>query len=192
MRSEYEVEPRSEEYYEDIFANSPSSEVSDVKSYKENLIPKLKHYEGFSGTTEIPTQGDVPTIGHGNTGPQAYMGNTITREQAHDLLVEDVEKRDSEIRRLIPRFGSLPINLQTALAASYYRGSLGGSPKTVKHINKGDYLKASQEFLDNDEYRDAEKLGRPGIRGRMESTSDALYKFCTWITPPAIMKGGTL
>lgn len=45
--------------------------------------------EGFTSVAVIPTEGDVPTIGHGSTryedGSRVKMGDTITRERAADL-----------------------------------------------------------------------------------------------------------
>lgn len=43
-------------------------------------------HEGFTSTAVIPTEGDVPTIGHGSTrwedGTPVRMGDTITRQRA--------------------------------------------------------------------------------------------------------------
>ena len=53
--------------------------------------------EGYTDHAVIPTQGDVPTIGHGSThyenGAPVKMGDTITRkraaELAHNLMAQD-------------------------------------------------------------------------------------------------------
>ena len=37
-------------------------------------------------------------------------------------------------------------------------------------------MDAGKEFLNNDEYRNAEALGIPGIRPRMEAVRDELFK----------------
>ena len=186
--SEYEIDELKRAEYEDLLNNTPTTTYRDV-TYVDDLVPLLKEYEGFSPKTEVPTPGDVPTIGHGSTGPAATPGNTITRGQAHNLLVQDVEERDPQLKKLIPEFETLPLEVQVPLGASFFRGSLGGSPKTVEHINKGEFLKAADEFLNNDEYRNAEQRGRPGIKRRMEATSKALRKHGTGIHP---LQGGTL
>lgn len=56
--------------------------------------------EGFTNTAIIPTQGDVPTIGHGSTryedGTPVKLGDKITRERAAVLarnLITADEKR---------------------------------------------------------------------------------------------------
>ena len=63
------------------------------------------------------------------------------------------------------------------MVSSNYRGSLPDSPKTIGFIQKGNFNEASKEFLDNDEYRDAENNpAKRGIRKRMERLSDELLK----------------
>ena len=51
------------------------------------------------------------------------------------------------------------------------------SPKTRRLINEGKYREASDEFLDNDQYRTAEADGIRGIRPRMERVSEALIRY---------------
>ena len=51
---------------------------------------------------------------------------------------------------------------------------MGQSPRTRELINQGDFAGAADEFLDNDEYRNAAARGRPGIRPRMEEVSRVL------------------
>ena len=65
-------------------------------------------------------------------------------------------------------------NLQLALFYEWYRGSLVQSPRTRKLINQGKLKEAADEFLNNDEYRDAVKRKRSGIREGMENVAKAL------------------
>ena len=51
---------------------------------------------------------------------------------------------------------------------------MGQSPRTRELINQGDFAGAADEFLDNNEYRNAVARGRPGIRPRMEEVSRVL------------------
>ena len=57
------------------------------------------------------------------------------------------------------------------MLGSWFRGSLSGSPKTISLLNAGKYDEASQEFLNNDEYRNT-TLG--GVKNRMNDTSNAI------------------
>ena len=114
------------------------------------------------------------TIGYGHYGADVKPGQTITKEEADVLLDKDIQKRMPEIIKAIPKFNNLSENLRKNIVSSWYRGSLSGSPKTIKLINQGKFKEASKEFLDNDEYRNAEKRNRAGIKPRMEATSKAL------------------
>ena len=73
-------------------------------------------------------------------------------------------------------------NTQRQLISSFYRGGITGSPKTLEHIRKGEFEKASKEFLDNDEYRAAVKSGS-GVAPRMENLSKALLSEANKKTP---------
>jgi len=92
------------------------------------------------------------------------------------LLEKDVQVRLKEVNRLLPDFTNFPEDAQQAIFSEYYRGSIGGSKNTRKLINEGKYAEAAIEFLNNDEYKNAEKLGKPGIRTRMEKVAEALNK----------------
>lgn len=164
---------------EDLFNESQESQVREVPGWQKELEEELKSQEGLRNKTYIPTPGDVPTIGYGHTGKYAKPGAYITDDQAESLLKSDIQDREPKIKNLMPEFEVFPTELQVPLASSYFRGSLGGSPKTVKHINAGEFKKAADEFLNNAEYKNAKANGRPGIRPRMERTSNALRKFGT-------------
>lgn len=102
-----------------------------------------------------------------------------SEKDAEDALTEDLKPRLKKIKSSIPSFGVLRPKVQEALVSSWYRGSLSGSPKTIKKINKGDFKEASKEFLDNDEYRsekrkEQESGRKSGIASRMEETANQL------------------
>lgn len=176
---------------EELFELTPQSQVENVPQWERDLYKELKAQEGMLETTTVPTRGDVPTIGHGHTGDRAIPGAKITEDEASQLLKQDIYDRRPEIHRLMPEFEVYPPELQVPLASSHFRGSLGGSPKTLEHINNGEFIQAADEFLDNDEYRDAESRGRAGIRPRMEKTSNALRKFGTGQHPSNNLISGT-
>jgi len=161
-------------------------------TYYDTLLPIIEGYEGFRDKTYIPTKGDKPTIGYGHTGIFAQPGATVNKEKARELLKQDARERTEALKSEIPSFETLPLDLAVQLGQSAYRGGITGSPKTIEHINAGQFQEASKEFLDNDEYRDAVKRGRPGIRKRMEAVSGALSKPGTGVSPAANMTGGTL
>ena len=116
------------------------------------------------------------TIGYGHYGPDVleHKQTKITKKRAEDLLDKDVKVRVKEIDKLIPDFKKFPKDVQNAIFSEYYRGSIRQSPNTVDFINAGEYDKAAEEFLKNKQYENAEALGIPGIRPRMEAVQDAL------------------
>lgn len=110
------------------------------------------------------------SIGFGRYG--ANEGDTITDQQAEEYLEEDINTRIDAINKKIPGFDDMPLEARQNMFGSWYRGSLSGSPKTIKLINEGKYEEASKEFLDNDEYKNKETA--PGIKKRMEATAKAI------------------
>jgi len=174
-----------------IFDESQEYGTRDVPAWQNILREELKKEEGLRNSTYIPTPGDVPTIGYGHTGEYAKPDARISDEAAEGILKKDIQVREPELKNLMPEFEVFPPELQVPLASSHFRGSLGQSPKTLSYINQGEYEKAADEFLDNDEYRNAEARGRAGIRPRMERTSNALRKFGTGQHPSNNLIPGT-
>ena len=134
---------------------------------------ELREKEGLRLEAYKPVDSEeYYTIGYGHYGVDVDKDMVITETRAEELLDEDVKSRLKEIEKLIPDFKNYTQDQKVTIFSEYYRGSITGSPKAVAFINSKDYAKAAEEYLDNDEYRNARKLGKPGIRGRME----AVYK----------------
>jgi len=142
----------------------------------EPYVSFLKEKEKFKAKPYIPTKGDKPTIGYGHTENVKMTDKEITEEQADLLLRSDIRKRLPKIKNKIKDFNSFPQSLKTAMVGEWFRGSLGGSPETIKLINAGKYDEAGKEFLNNEEYRKAEERKRSGIKPRMELVSSELKK----------------
>jgi GH24 family phage-related lysozyme (muramidase) len=125
-------------------------------SYAERRVVEE---EGYVPNKYKDTKGIV-TYGVGQTGK--YM----------DMSFDDTYKAHvDEARRLIPNLDTLPEKVQAEIIQATYRGDVGGSPTFRKLLNEGEYDKAAQEFLNNDEYRNTENTG---IRQRMEKVASAL------------------
>ena len=132
----------------------------------------IQDKEGFRGTAYKPIDSEEHyTIGWGNYSPDVQEGDTITREEADIQLQKNIDERLVQIRQAIPEFDNLPLEARQHLLGSWFRGSLSGSPKTIGLINEGKWDEASQEFLDNDEYRNT-TLG--GVKKRMNATANAM------------------
>ena len=153
--------------------------MADKKQSVYNIDAFKDIIRADEGLSLIPYQ--IPgekhyTIGYGHYGPDVLepKQTKITKKRAEDLLDKDVKVRVKEIDSLIPNFKKFPTDVQNAIFSEYYRGSIRQSPNTVDLINAGEYSKAAEEFLKNKQYENAEALGIPGIRPRMEAVKDAL------------------
>ena len=100
----------------------------------------------------------------------------VSEEQARKDLSRNIKLKLKGVKKNIKNFNSLSTNLKENIVASWYRGSLSGSPKTIRLINEGKYKEASIEFLNNDEYKKANKVKMSGVTKRMKDVSEALFK----------------
>ena len=150
----------AEERLVNLFKNTLRKE-ENFSPVPYKVYPKEKYY----------------TIGYGHYGPDVKLGMSIDKDSAERLLDRDVRTRIKSIRKAIPRFSTFPEYLQDPIFSEHYRGSIMQSPKTRRLINEGKYSEASDEFLDNDQYRTAEADGIRGIRPRMERVSEALIRY---------------
>jgi len=148
-------------------------EISLIDIIKENIREeeglKLEAYK------PVPTE-KYYTIAYGHYGSDVAKDMKITEKEAEEFLDKDVKVRLKQINQMLPKFNEFPVDVQIPIFSEYYRGSIGGSKNTRKLINEGKYAEAAIEFLNNDEYKNAEKLGKPGIRTRMEKVAEALNK----------------
>jgi GH24 family phage-related lysozyme (muramidase) len=152
-------------------------EGKDVEAFASDKVyaDYLKDLEKFIPKAKQATKGEEElTIGYGHYGEDVKPDQTITEEEADELLAKDIQKRMPQIIKAIPNFNNFSENLRKNIVSSWFRGSLSGSPKTIELINQGKLKEASKEFLNNDEYRNAKERQRSGIRPRMEATSKAL------------------
>jgi len=99
----------------------------------------------------------------------------ITKEEAQTLFRIDLPNYIDKTKSLTgEKFDSYSTNLKKNLISATYRGSWGYSPKTRRLLSEGRYEEAAQEFLNSDEYRNAEQLGRRGIIRRMDAVAKAI------------------
>lgn len=158
-------------------------------------IDVLKGEEGFRTKAYKDTKG-IPTIGVGFnlTRPDTEsVFKTCFGDQCGDVLsrardrnrgmteaeVERLTRHDLEntflprVQKLVKGFDEMPEGVRTALLSSTWRGSLGGSPKTLALINAGKGADAAAEYLRNAEYEKS-KREKTGIAGRMEREAEGM------------------
>jgi hypothetical protein len=147
-----------------FYGHQAIAEVERLENRKLSPIEcRVVVEEGFVPEVYRDTKG-VLTYGVGQTGKYINMGFKASFE-AH------VEKA----KKMIKGYETFPEYLQEELIQCCYRGDLGMSPKTVKYINRGEYIAASEEFLDNAEFR---SIKTPvSIKQRMKGLADALRQY---------------
>ena len=152
--------------------------VYDDKARFNKLVERIKNEEGLRLKKYKPESSeDHYTIGYGHYGPDVDSMGEITEEQAKELFSKDLSTRLSAINSNIKNFNDLHPELQDSIVSSWFRGSISGSPNTIRLINEGKFEEASSEFLNNKEYRT--RKGRmegvdKGVVARMERLSNAL------------------
>ncbi len=153
----------------------PVAGEAQEDTFLRDLTEFLKEEESFRAEPYRATRGEAElTIGYGHYGDDVQLGQRITRQEAEALLVQDINKRLPAIRSAFPSFDNLSPNLKVMIAQSWFRGGIAGSPVTRRLINQGRFAEAADEFLNNDEYRNAVQNGRAGVIPRMEALANAL------------------
>jgi len=150
-------------------------------SFKNAILLKLakkyigKH-EGISKKIYKDSKG-LPTIGIGHLikhGEDFSKG--ITDKQVQELFNKDIQAKLKLTKRLFPKFDKYIPSVQVVLLDGVYRGDISGSPKTIKLINKGEWIKASEEYLANTEYKAADKSGS-GVAKRMRENAKYMKQY---------------
>ena len=168
---------KADEEIENVKIEAKIKEDEKKNPFVAEVKKELRSKEGKRLEAYKPVDSEEYfTIGYGHYGPDVEEGMVITEARAEELLHEDVMVRIDEIKNLIPDFVTFSEDQQTAIFSEYYRGSIAGSPNAVKFINSKDYAKAAEEYLNNDEYRNARRLNKAGIRPRMEAVANALLE----------------
>ena len=96
----------------------------------------------------------------------------LTEQQIDRLFQEDLQKHILRAEKLFPNIRSYTLDQQKAILDGIYRGCLSGSPNTRRLIEQGDWERASKEYLNHSEYKNAVRNGRRGVRYRMEKNSN--------------------
>lgn len=103
--------------------------------------------EGYTGTTVIPTKGDVPTIGFGTTGG-VKLGDKTNPVAALQRAMKDVNGYEGALKRCV----YVPMSQEeydVYVKFSYNIGSAAFCSSTVvKELNARHYLSACNHILD--------------------------------------------
>ena len=160
-----------------------SSATANVDKEVTNYIDKIKGYEGTGKVVVIDGKKYFKnyrlgkekniTSGFGFNDEGNKEDGMVSEEQANKDLSKNIKEKLIQAKKNIKNFDSLSKSLKQNIIASWYRGSLSGSPLTIRLINEGKFKEASEEFLKNDEYKAAVKSGS-GVAQRMKDVSNAI------------------
>ena len=142
-----------------------------MKTSKEG-VDLIKEHEGLRLEAYLPTPNDVWTIGWGTTrinGRPVHEGESITRHQAHQFFVKDLEKFERAILRNVEV--QLSQNQFDALVSFVYNLGEGNLKRStlLKKLNARDYHGAKEEFK-KWVYQGSNKL--PGLVKRRASEAE--------------------
>ena len=182
-----EYEFKNAEYVPYLMEKEGNLEYQTSRDYYD---PKTQEFIAWNDKIKkIDDEGNVtielvPTIGFGTTSKSSSNFNVTEGQRiplyvANMALDQEIGEKLESVKKYIPDFNKLPPKLRIPMLSSFYRGSLSGSKKTIDLINKGDFIGASKEFLDNNEYRAAKKKGSntKGVADRMEELSNIFREY---------------
>lgn len=115
-------------------------------------IARLKLDEGFrSHAYPDPLSGGEPfTVGYGSTGPGIGPNTVWTEPQAAADLEQRVQANETRLGHDLPWFHDLDPVRQDVLGNIAYNVGVAGLehwPKTLAHVESGDYASAAYDLL---------------------------------------------
>lgn len=112
----------------------------------EKGLNLIKDFEGLEIKAYKDSVG-VLTIGYGSTGNHVKLGMTITKEQAEELLKQDVSRFERGVNDLVKV--TLTQNQFDSLVSFSFNLGLGNlkSSTLLRKLNASDYSGAANEFL---------------------------------------------
>ena len=121
-------------------------------------IDLIKHYESCS-LTEYSDSVGIKTIGYGHTGTDVYAGQTISQDEANQLLLDDLlsfenmlnDRLEVELQQYqFDALMSFLFNVGPGAAGvkdGLFSLRSGGSSTLWKMVQSSDFSSASQQFL---------------------------------------------
>jgi GH24 family phage-related lysozyme (muramidase) len=161
-----------------------------IKSYENEVTNSSgKHYVFDDKDPKDPKtfvntpskkRGGTLTIGWGHTGPEAKIGNTITKSKAEQLLTSDIQKEENKTKSLFPKYDNYPLYVRKALVNSVYRGEAKKGYKWVEAINAGNWGDAATKYLqgwDIDFSQAKNPKYKGGVADRMVTNQEVFKKY---------------
>lgn len=109
----------------------------------------ITRYEGFRDTV-YQNKGDVPTIGYGTTNKKWVSKGKITKMQAREAMIEDLNANEALLRKNIKDYDRLPDSAKIVLRDILYNVGQGNlfkkSPKFMTAMNTGNWAEAAAQM----------------------------------------------
>ena len=155
--------------------------MAENKRLASDAFAVITRHEGFKpepypDTNKKWTIGIGTLIGDGSDKAlraSPYYGKKIDRPTAERIATKAMGEKINLVNRLFgpEKFNSFSPELQAQLVSGAYRGDITQSPKAMKLLKQGDFTSAAREYLDFDEYKNADKNKAGGIRTRMDEAA---------------------
>ncbi|XP_046846446.1 uncharacterized protein LOC124440156 [Xenia sp. Carnegie-2017] len=128
-------------------------EQSDARELFQNALPMVDFDDVVSGRT------------------------SLTNDQVSKLFEAQLKIKIQVAVKLFPKYYDYPSYVQIALVNGVFRGEFKASHKTVKLINKEEWSKVADEYLDRDDYRGSIPGKNGGIKKRMDYNASQFRKY---------------
>jgi GH24 family phage-related lysozyme (muramidase) len=138
---------------------------------KRNEGMRLKPYKDVNGHWTVG-------IGHKIVAGEKF--GVITEKEALGLFRKDIKHHIKRARRLLPDFDKYPVCVRVAILDGVFRGCLGGSPRSLALIRKGEWKQAGEEYLDHAGYRKSKRLGT-GVWRRMDRNALVFSRYAEYL-----------
>lgn len=100
-----------------------------------------------------------------------------TQEYLNTSPLQALQEKEGIASLIIDDYDSYSEDVKGALLSAVYRGDMKASNKWVQYFNKGQFDKASKEFLDHREYKERKKRNpNDGVVKRLEHISKTIKK----------------
>lgn len=122
--------------------------ISPSMDYSHEGLELTERFEGcrLQSYPDPGTGADPWTIGYGHTGPDVYVGQTCTQEEAEEWLKNDIAKAVSQVNKLV----NVPVSQGQFDALVDFAFNAGGTnlahSTLLRNLNAGDYKAANDEF----------------------------------------------
>ena len=110
-------------------------------------IDLIKKFEGLRLTAYKPVPTEIHfTIGYGHYGPDVKQGQTITKQQAESMLVNDLKRYVDGVNKYVKV--KLNQNQFDALVSFTYNCGVGAlqTSRLLQLVNQSDFIGAANEF----------------------------------------------